>query len=701
MSYKKINIEKLDGDLIDKLLGTILRLGVKSLPEIKQVISDSNYFNSSKQDYASRIVSTILQTKLKGDKIVLRDGIFSKPLKVYLSRSDVSIKILTNDMLFLQMILKKIVDVQGLNERIQNLLFESTSTQVTVTSQNFMHELPSKTGLIQDYDSGFSAICTLDLRDNVGVIKKIIQDKPNAGTVMISDVEYQYFGNSDIAIICPVDLSNDEIFQKTQDQQFFITENNRFKLGEKTIGPDKKIRFMYQTFFPETFCPAFWIVPAEIKCTFLYTIEVDYNDLYEYVYNSINDSLEWPVNIVYWDTLNQFFDFCAVLGLTHPVLNEELRKALIRRTTQFYKLSPTINKIKSVQMKIERVFHDYLNSFVNNSGYDRFSNLYSKAIAIVGEDDKVKKLPDYFEAKELLLKVSGAEMIRNQLSNNDIRITLNNLIDVLRKYLKGTDASTILSEVRKVAKEIVSFLPADSCANACFPFIVAPGPLLGEQIVYNDKKSDIIMKKVDDQITKKKKESKKKKEEVDKRVNIILKSDDKIKEYIKKYLLNRPAKSKPKLDSLDLQMLQNIIYRYLFINQNRKDYRVILEKAEAAALDKVFQYKKDSLIEEFIKDFYAASRATPKKKATVSSKFFDTINELGIVFNVVKTNNNDESDEEMVVETKMETTEDKKTKKEDKKETPMDLDDEDWDSEGEEIKKNYRLRRLRKGVTPK
>ena len=292
-------------------------------------------------------------------------------------------------------------------------------------------------------------------------------------------------------------------------------------------------------------------------------------------------------------------------------------------------------------------------------------------------------------------------MIRNQLSNNNIRITLNNLIDVLRKYLKGTDASTILSEVRKVAKEIVSFLPADSCANACFPFIVAPGPLLGEQIVYNDKKSDIIMKKVDDQITKKKKESKKKKEEVDKRVNIILKSDDKIKDYIKKYLMNRPAKSKPKLDGLDQQMLQNIIYRYLFINQNRKDYRVILEKAEAAALDKVFQYKKDPLIEEFIKDFNAASRATPKKKASVSSKFFDTINELGIVFNVVKTNNNDESDEEMVVETKMETTEDKKTKKEDKKETPMDVDDEDWDSEGEEIKKNYRSRRLRKGVTPK
>lgn len=700
MSYRKIDIEKLDGDLIDKLLGTILRLGVKTLPEIKKVISDTKSFNSTKQDYAARIISTILQTKFKGDKIILRDGIFSKPLKVYLSRSEVSIKILTNDMLFLQMLLKKIVDVQGLNERTKNLIFDSTATQVTVTSQNFVHDLPSKTGLIQDYDAGFSAVCTMDLRDNAGVVKEIIQDKPNAGTVMIYDVEYQYFGNSDIVIICPVDLSNDEIFQKVQEQQFFFTENNKFKLGEKTIGPDRKIRFMYQSFFPETFCPAFWIVPGEIKCTFLYTIEVDYNDLYEYVYNNINDNLEWPVNIVYWDTLNQFFDFCAVLGLTHPAISEEIRKALIRRTTTFYKLAPTINKIKSVQMKIERVFHDYLNAFVNNSGYDRFSNLYAKVIAIIGEDEKVKKLPDYFEAKEFLLKVAGAEMIRNQLSSNEIKITLNNMNDVLKKYLKGTDASSILSEVRKVAKEIVAFLPADSCANACFPFIVAPGPLLGEQIVYNDKKSDIIMKKVDDQITKKKKEAKKKKDEVDKRVNIILKTDDKIKDYIKKYLLNRPSKSKPKIEGLDQQMLQRIIYRYLFLNQNRKDYRVIIEKAEAAALDKIFQYKKDPLIEEFIKDFNVASRATPKKKAIVSSKFYDTINEMGIVFNAVK-NNNDDSDEEMAEDTKMETTEDKKTKKEDKKETPMDVDDGEWDSENEEIKKQYKLRRLRKGVTPK
>ena len=51
----------------------------------------------------------------------------------------------------------------------------------------------------------------------------------------------------------------------------------------------------------------------------------------------------------------------------------------------------------------------------------------------------------------------------------------------------------------------------------------------------------------------------------------------------------------------------------------------------------------EEFIEEFIKDFNAASRATPKKKATVSSKFFDTINELGIVFNVVKNNNNEDT----------------------------------------------------------
>ena len=616
---------------IDSLVNLLIKRKQYNIDDIKKLIREWDVFTGkdkkttgANRDQVAKVIEGVLKTKKQGEKVILADGTFTKPLKTYMVFSGIELKCLTNDMLYMNMITKRILDLRQASQDLTDLIMNSGILSMTIASENFYQTEVTYSGLIQDYDPSFSCIGTEDFVASEEA-DKIIKEKPDHGTfTKLEGGDFQFFGTSDMAVICDEQMGEDEIQQKVKSMKFFRTEKNRFKEGEKIIRAGKGLKFLYQELPPETFCPAYWYAPRNVKCNLLFEFELDYNDLFEYCYDHNENKIRLLDNMVYWDTLNQCFDFWGVFALTNPYLNEEQRLSLSSKIREYHRLSPTINKVKAVMVKVERVFKDYMNAFLNNSGFERFVYMSDKIDAVAKEYDKMRKTPGYVTVTNFFEKLGFAMAITNQLKNLDIESTLANLNKVVKEYITGTNVQSIVSNLKGVASKIIKYLPMDeninSATNSCFPFIVANGPFFGDLISFNNSNEDPIILKVTKEIEKKNKEKKRQKKKVDEVITIVKSTGVKIDQYLKKYFNQRP-KTGPAVTYLEMDAIAKMITEYLSLIPNgHPDFEEILKRSVAAE-DKNWKFKKDPMIEEFVKDFLTAIKKTKKKKF-VGARFY-------------------------------------------------------------------------------
>ncbi|MBO7693955.1 MAG: hypothetical protein J6Y28_07380 [Acholeplasmatales bacterium] len=643
---------------IENWINLIINRNLTNLDEIKKVLADNKYRNTNDGRFA-KIVATVIQAKTKGDKIILKDGMFSKNLRIYIPAADVSVKCLTNDHLFLHMLCTKIFDAdKDMTDEFKEALMDSTIASVTYASENFILNADTSTGLIQDYDSTFSAVCSDDFRQS-DKLNEVIDNKENVGYFNLYDTDYRYFGNSDLCVIGDPKMSNKDIYDRIQNMTYLRTDKNKFREGERLIRKDDKLKYMYQQIAPENFCPAFWFAPSEVKCNFLFEFSMDYNDVFNMLYNPSTKEIVIPADLCYWDTLNQFFDFIGVYSIASLDLTNQARRDLMEWTKDYYGFyAPALVKVKKIYMGIERLFKDFLNSFLNNSSYDRYLFMLKKIETLLKDEKTYREdlKEKWTEAISFITGLKFTRMIQNQFKQNVLGI-LKELQSAVRNYVKGSNPQNIMAEIRGVAGKIYKLLPSDTMDDACFPFICPLGPLFGNQIVVNNPQSDVILSKVTKQVEKKVKETKKKKTKVAKELEIIGKTSARYKAYISKYFNARP-KNKKAIDPMDANQIANFITTFLINFASETQAKPILARAiETEDQDKI-KYKEEPLFEIFIKDFAAAKKATPQKKATVSPGFAQAMRRYGVSFNIVPDNESDsesESESEGKLSTKNQT----------------------------------------------
>ena len=120
-----------------------------------------------------------------------------------------------------------------------------------------------------------------------------------------------------------------------------------------------------------------------------------------------------------------------------------------------------------------------------------------------------------------------------------------------------------------------------------------------------------------------------------------------------------------------------MVSKYLFnIANGHPDFDEALKRAVASE-DKNWKFKKDPLIEEFIKDFNTAKKQTKKKKY-VGAKFFAVVKNSNYDFNV---DTKEELDSEMDLDddeaiAKREKQQKKAKRAESKKKDDMEIEDE-------------------------
>lgn len=594
---------------INTWIGNAIRRNLKSLNDVKQhLINNEGEQDNSATDTFSKVIMTVLQTKQQENKVVLRDGAFGKEIHVFFSATNIPIKCLTNDVLYMRMLLKKLIDATGLPDKTRTLIYDSNIVSMTVASKNFLLDQTTRAGFIQDYDSNFSSIFlkgTLSEQD----LNVLVQNKPNTDDFYWDGTKYLYFGNNDLYVICPSDYSEKEILEKMESMVYLRSKKSTFALGEKKITPDNKVKFLYQDVKPNDFCPSYWFAPVDVSCDFLFEMSLNYNDLFEFVYEQDTNVCDWPPNLAYWDTLQQCFDFVAVLGLTGVGMPESLRKQIADWVDSYVYYKSEILKIRNVMQKIERVFHDFLNAFLNNSTFERYGNILKKAEEALEGSKEVVKIKYYSDAVAFLNQLPFCRMINNQFKGQVIEV-LKEVIRILKNFFKGSKFDTIMVEIRTCAKQIMAFLPNVGKDDACYPFIVAGGGLTGELIIQSNQDQDPVSTRVNKQLKNQRKKTEKKKKEKEQAKNTMLDRDNIIREYVSFYINNRP-KSKKKLTSLEERELMNI-FLYWFNNITNDNMRgQILERAQTTVDTK--KYKFDETLDAFATDLYALRHTRGKK----------------------------------------------------------------------------------------
>lgn len=662
MKTVDFKFEKKETPTIEKIISLVNKSENKDLDTIKDIVS--GYYKGRENSRIANIVKTVIEAKIVGDKIILRDGLFTKPLKLYMSFSGIDVNCLTNDQLFIRMLSKKVMDVSEKTEDEKNLFFVGSDLDtMLIASENFISEEVTTSGLIQDYDGLFSGLHQnfINAEDIVDIVKR----KPEKGNFFFNGDEYQFFGNKDLCVVCPIKMKDEEIIAKLDAMKFFKTDGNKFKDGERIITADKKVKFLYQEIPPESFCPAYWFVPSTVKCNVLFTFSLDYNYLFDYLYDEEEDKLRWPDNLFYWDTMNQCFDFLGVFALTNTRLKEDKQRQITTWVDTFNSYNSILINIRNVYTKIERVFRDFFNSFLNTSSYSRFINMSSKIEKTYKELDALKKKTEYTSAVVFVKSLPFCQLISNQLKN-DLLPTLKKLFNVVKSYIKGTNATNTVNEIRTVGKEILNFLPGQGrdLSVSLFPFIVADGALFGGIIEYNNPESDPIYRNVDGNIKNRKKQEVKTKKKVVDNLKIIKERKDILQAYFMKYLKSRPKNSR-KISEMDYSIVIKMLLNYLQENEN--SFNVEYEKAVRAQKNKRFNYKKDTLIELFIKDYLACKGLMEggkkkKKPVKVEGIFYDTATRMNMGFDIERKEY--ESDEEDMKEEQGKIEKDNKQKEE-------------------------------------
>lgn len=481
-----------DSGEIKKLVTLMEVEGVKGLNNIKEYLQKRPNLNIKSQN-AAAVVASVMNAKQDGKKIYLNTGLFNKPISIYYIGNNVKTKCLTNELLNLIMINRRLLfQEKGDLELFQN----SNLKSVKIISENFYLNETTVRGYIQDYDPKFSAISAPNF--NKSTMSNIISNKPNAFEFFYDD-EYISFGSPDVYVVALKNTSDEDILESFNNMQYLKNKRTgEFTFGERKVYlyGDQNLCYIDKEIIPESFCPAFWISDKTIDFSYLFTFELDYNYLFTRLWESEEKGqLSFPENMCYWDSINECFQFLSVFVLTAEFTKIENKNMISNWCDTYFTFKSIIALWKNNQLLLQRILQDFVYAFLNNSDIKRFANLLDKVNKYIMVREELNKNPYASDVKGLFNSLPFAQMINKQL-NNEVMGLADRIKQVISNYLDGRKPSSIVEDVRNIVKTIQSLTPKVGLKNAAFPFIVAEGGILGNGINFNDFKSDPIFNNI-------------------------------------------------------------------------------------------------------------------------------------------------------------------------------------------------------------
>ena len=627
--YKKTDREKepqIRVSNLSKYAEKMYANDVKTLDEIKNYLNNNLKVTNATPN-EQKILQSILECKVDGERIILNDNTFTNKPCLYFADTDITIKCMTNDYLYLFMICDDILKKTKVSDVLQALVRNSTIKSATIVSENFESDVETYKGLIQDYEGNFSVICSDQQVNNA---LAVVSTKPNMGEMLIAGNNYKFFGNKDVCVISPSDMDDVAIEENIRKIKYLQSDRGVFTDGERVIAPDNKIKYLDKTLTADNFCPAYWASEKELHCSIMFKFEVDYNVLFEYLENvSTDESIKLITNIFYWDTLATGFDFLNVYALTCKKLSWHAKEAVLRWCDEFNFIRGYIKAWRDNQLRIHKLLIDFVSCFNNNSDYARIYNVYVKAERCQRVQMRLLKDKRKDTMVALFAHLPALRFINNQLKKETSYIVYD-VVEALGQYVKGTNPDTIFGKVKSVAEKIKSLSLSAGVENACFPFIVPDGGLMGNLIDFSNFSFNPVYKQIANNV---KRQTRKRKEEVSKikeTANIIQATTRNLRSFVTDYLNWRQQKKT--LRNLTTSEQRNFVAGFLEAakeEDNGVKYASLIEEVLNFQKDpKKYKFKRIKFIDDELDEFMnseanedvVASTVTRRRQAKETPK---------------------------------------------------------------------------------
>jgi len=341
--------------------------------------------------YAERLyIQAMAETKIALKSAKIPVNLFKKKLCYYHMMITLEkIDLLTNDNLVWELNWANELNKNPINKKGWKILFDGDSDctikEVTVVSGDLPEVDKIKRGYMQDKSE---KVCAIKFKDNLTDKEYekflseniIMEERPGNDVIKTGNFSfahkgynYRMFKSNLLIYESNIPLKDAaEIYKK----QVFVSDNINKGSELKTI--DKKNNILYISYINKDisiFCPSLVTFSKTVPVVkSMIRLEIDYNDLYRYVEKSMKKKvieLDLPPNILFWDTIKEYFDFLLMIKVTSENLERDLKTDITAIYDVYDSIKPVLNLWKDLYVLFKNIvlnFYDGVTTRITIDG---------------------------------------------------------------------------------------------------------------------------------------------------------------------------------------------------------------------------------------------------------------------------------------------------------------------------------------------
>lgn len=567
--YEISDIQKISNDLIKRK--------AKTIGDIQSYLNEKKWNATDRQKNLYKFLCT---TKVINGNITLSDNLTNKPLYFYYYIRNFTTKTFTNDFLYIACLvsLKANKEVPVIKEIINNCV---DVDYLQVVSNSFECTGDIKKGFYQDYTGQFAAIglSTLDEKQKEDILKMGTKEE-----FIYKEKGYYSQGDNNACVIVEKNQINNVVNFYNNMKTF--SNLSSFNINEKTFELYKKLKFIDCRLKPDSFCPAFMILPNPVRCSMMIRFKYDYNMLFKildtlYVMEK-KVKLVAPPNMIYWNTINEGMDFLAIYSLTSQSLTDEHKNTLHDFYTEYELLKPVINLWKENQIESQRILVEFYNSFTTRIMYDKMVSIHKKVNKFLENREILENDETYQSIIKFFKSISDFSMMINRQLNNEYTVVFKNIQKFLKQFItsKIFNEDSLKDQLSKLGIAIFDLteIGRENSRFPCIPVLLSPGGFFGDVTISGQKKNkDILKEYIEDyknKFIKRKQQSKTDLKKFKEFVDYIM-NEDNLKTNIKKSIEQINQKMKWGLTNENINDFVEAYLEYIQSDDGAKDYEVI------------------------------------------------------------------------------------------------------------------------------
>ncbi|MBO6243356.1 MAG: hypothetical protein J6O41_02150, partial [Clostridia bacterium] len=428
----------------------------------------------------------LVSAKIMNGTIGLTDTLANKKLKRYSYMLDLEGKIFSNDRLMIEDLFVRCSELVNEKEKTEARYQDASDVKsCKFCSPSFLYDGKCQKGYYQDFDEHFAAIGLEDLNVKEKEALLTFNKELWVRSWTYNNVQYHVYAYKDATVIASQDIIYNGTGIELYNKMVTFQGGKKLALNWKQFELDKKIKYIDMKVFPDDFCPAFLILPRNVKVNVMFVSEYNYNDLYQAIIDLLKNEgrLVFPTNLFYWDQMDECMDFLAILALMpNNGLNEDQRTALTEMYDKYKTLKPMLQAFGHVALRVIRYFKDFYYSFTTKINYDKLVTLQKRLADDLEEMRKLKNssyYPDLIEwLQQMAEQIGVAQYCYKQATSAEFGGTIDKMISALNDLVDSK--GNIIEQLKNICKCIYFLTPCgEAGSQPCIPYLFAIGGHLG------------------------------------------------------------------------------------------------------------------------------------------------------------------------------------------------------------------------------